>query len=133
MPTSKEDLPRTLKKSPKKAQETYAKTLDSAHKEYGGDEERAHRAAFAALKHGFEKVGDRWVPKRKKGPSDSRARSGGPRPRGRSAGGVDVAGHTRDELVKRAKRLDITGYSRMNKQELGEAINMRERSRARKK
>src|SRR2546423_13622817 len=127
MPTSKEDLPATIKRSPKKAQETYAKALDSAHKTYGGDEERAHRTALAALKHSFEKVGDHWEPKKggRKGPSDPRAKSGGPRPRGQSAGGVDVEGHTRDELVKRARRLGITGVSRMNKVELGRAIAQR--------
>ena len=41
---------------------------------------------------------------------------------GRSAGGVDVKGHTRNELYERAKRLNIKGRSSMTKQELGEAI-----------
>lgn len=121
MPTSKEDLPGTIKRSPPKAQRTYAKTLDSAHDTYGGDEERAHRAAYSALKHSFEKVGDHWEPKDHKGPSDDRAergRGGG----GETAGGVDVKGHTRDELYERAKRLGVKGRSRMTKQELGQAI-----------
>lgn len=121
MPTSKEDLPGTIKRSPPKAQRTYAKTLDSAHDTYGGDEERAHRAAYSALKHSFEKVGDHWEPKDHKGPSDERAergRGGG----GETAGGVDVKGHTRDELYERAKRLGVKGRSRMTKQELGQAI-----------
>ena len=96
MPASKERLPDTLRRSPKKAQRTYMETLDSAHQTYKGNEERAHRAAFAALKHSFEKVGDHWEPKKQKGPSDERAESGGRNPRGRSAGGVDVNGHTRD-------------------------------------
>ena len=122
MPTSKQDLPGTLQRSPRKAQETYAKTLDSAHETYGGDEERAHRAAFAALKHSFEKVGDHWEPKRQRGPSDPRAKSGGPRPAGESAGGVDVEGHTRDELLERARQLGVRGRSRMTKLELGQAI-----------
>lgn len=130
---NKADLPRTLQRSPSKAQRTYAKTLDSAEKTYKGDEERAHRAAFSALKHSFEKVDDHWEPKKKRGPSDERAKQRGRSSRGETAGGVDVRGHTRDELVARAKKLGITGYSRMNKQELGEKINSRERSRSRRK
>ena len=121
MPTRKEDLPGTLKRSPAKARRTYAKTLDAAHEQYGGDESRAHRAAYAALKHSFEKVGDHWEPKDEKGPSDERAargRDGG----GESAGGVDVRGHTRDELYKRAKKLGVKGRSRMTKQQLAQAI-----------
>jgi cation transport regulator ChaB len=125
MPTSKEDLPDTIKRSPAKAQRTYAKALDSAHEEYGS-EERAHRVAFAALKHSFEKVGDHWEPKGRKGPSDPRAkkgRGGG----GQSAGGVDVEGKTRDELYERAKKLGVTGRSNMNKVELGRAIAAKQR------
>ena len=53
-----EELPATLKRSPAKAQRTFAKAHDSAAKEYG-DGERAHRTAFAAVKRGFEKVGER--------------------------------------------------------------------------
>jgi hypothetical protein len=45
---------------------------DSAVAQYG-DGERAHRTAFAALKHSFEKVGDYWEPKKTTGPSDSQA------------------------------------------------------------
>jgi cation transport regulator ChaB len=122
---AKVDMPGTLKRSPAKAQRTYAETLQSAHETYGGDEERAHRAAFAAVKHSFEKVGDHWEPKKRKGPSDDRAargRSGG----GRSAGGVDVRGHTRKELYARAKKLGVKGRSSMNKQELAEAIARRQ-------
>ncbi len=133
MPASR--MPRTLKKSPKKAQRTYEKTLESAEKTYKGDEERAHRAAFSSLKHSFEKVGDHWEPKKggRKGPSDDRASQRGRSSRGRSAGGVDVKGHTRDELLERARKLDISGRSRMNKTELGRAISRREQSRSRPK
>ena len=35
MPASKKKLPSTLKRSPKKVQRTYEKTLDNAHDEYG--------------------------------------------------------------------------------------------------
>jgi cation transport regulator ChaB len=120
MSTSKEDLPGTLKRSPAKAQRTYAKVLDAAHEQYDS-EERAHRTALAAVKHSYEKVGDHWEPKDEKGPSDSRAASGR-RDRGQTAGGVDVIGHTKKELYERAKKLDVPGRSSMTKEELGKAI-----------
>ncbi len=116
----KEELPGTIKRSPAKARRTFAKTLESAHEQYDS-EERAHRTAFSAVKHSFEKVGDHWEPKKKKGPSDERAKRGGPSG-GRSAGGVDVEGHTKQELYDRAKRLGVTGRSSMSKYELAEAI-----------
>jgi cation transport regulator ChaB len=118
----KEELPGTLKRSPKEAQETFAKAHDSAVKTYG-EGEQAHRVAYAALKHKFEKRGDHWIPKGHKGPSDERAKD--PRARenhGRTAGGVDVEGHSKRELMERAAELGIRGRSKMTKQELGEAI-----------
>jgi cation transport regulator ChaB len=116
----KEDLPGTIQRSPAKAQRTYEKTLESAHDQYDS-EERAHRTAIASLKHSFEKVGDHWEPKDKKGPSDTKAK-GGRGSKGETAGGVDVMGHTKDELMERAKKLGIKGRSKMNKTELGKAI-----------
>ena len=65
-------LPSTLKRSPPKAQRTYEETLEHAEQQYG-DDARAHRTAFAVLKRGFEKVRDRWLPKKKRGPSDPRS------------------------------------------------------------
>ncbi|MEO2108137.1 MAG: ChaB family protein [Actinomycetota bacterium] len=121
MPTDEEELPGTIERSPAKAQRTYRKTLDSAHEQYDS-EEQAHRVAYGALKHSFEKVGDHWEPKDEKGPSDERAARGGPDTRGETAGGVDVRGHTRDELYERAKALGIDGRSSMTKVELGQAI-----------
>ena len=59
MPVDKEDVPGTIERSPKKVQDTYEKTLDSAHEQYDS-EERAHRTAWAAVKHVAEKKGDRW-------------------------------------------------------------------------
>jgi len=115
-----EDLPGTIQRSPKKAQETYAKTLESAHETYDS-EERAHRTAYASLKHSFEKAGDHGEPKDHKGPSDERARHGRDGG-GESAGGVDVEGHTKQELLDRAKRLGVKGRSRMTKMELAQAI-----------
>src|SRR5918911_1387949 len=88
----KEELPSTLQRSPAKAQRTFAKVHDAAEEQYG-DEERAHRTAYAALKHSYEKVGDHWEPKDEKGPSDSQAARGGAAARrggGRTAGGGDA-------------------------------------------
>jgi cation transport regulator ChaB len=121
LPTSKKDLPGTLQRSPKKAQETYEKALDSAHDEYKGDESRAHRTAYAAVKHSYEKVGDHWEAKDRKGPSDEHAK-GGRNNTKPTTGGVDIEGHTKAELVERAKRVNVAGASNMTKEELGKAI-----------
>lgn len=117
-------MPSTIKRSPPKAQRTWAKTHDNAVREYG-EGERAHRTAFAALKHAFEKRGDRWVPKRRKGPSDPRARRGGRAARegrGETFGGVDYYGQTKDALYARARKLGVSGRSSMTKKELARAI-----------
>ena len=118
----KQELPDTLKRSPEKAQRTWIEAHDSAVETYG-EGERAHRTAFSALKHSFEKVGDHWEPKKRKGPSDPRARN--PRARegeGKALGGVDLYGNTREELYERARELDVRGRSKMRKEELAEAI-----------
>jgi len=120
------ELPATLRRSPAKAQRTFAKAHDSAVEEYG-EGERAHRVAYAALKHSFEKVGDHWEPKRRRGPSDPRARN--PRARenhGKTYGGVDAEGNSKQELYARARKLDVPGRSRMTKGELAEAIAKRQ-------
>jgi cation transport regulator ChaB len=117
---AREDMPSTLKRSPKKAQDTYAKAHDAAVDEYG-EGERAHRTAFAAVKHSFEKVGDHWEPKREKGPSDAQAaRSNRARP-AKTASGVD-ANASKQHLMDVAKRLDISGRSTMTKTDLVKAI-----------
>jgi cation transport regulator ChaB len=116
----KSELPSTLQKSSAKAQRTFAKAHDAAAQEYG-EGERAHRVAYSALKHSFEKVGDHWEPKKEKGPSDSRARSGGPNAKGSSAEGVD-ANASKTHLMDVARRLDIPGRSSMTKGQLVEAI-----------
>jgi cation transport regulator ChaB len=131
---AREDLPSTLRRSPEKAQETWAKTHDSAAETYG-DGERAHRTAFAALKHSFEKVGDHWEPKEHKGPSDEQAARSYREPATRTAGGVD-ANATKEHLMSIAQRLDIKGRSSMSKDELVTAIgkaNNRQSARARNK
>src|SRR6266508_467372 len=121
---TRKDLPDTLKRSSKKAQRTYLKTLESAH-DQDRSEERAHRTAIDALKHSFEKVGDHWVEKKRMGPSDPQAAQRGPaartRPR-RTFGGVDYYGNTKDELYERARKLGVPGRSRMTKRQLAEAI-----------
>jgi len=133
MPARKE-MPSTLQRSPQKAQETWAKAHDAAAEQYG-EGERAHRTAFAALKHSFEKVGDHWEPKGRKGPSDAQAARTRPRAQGRTAGGVD-ANASKAHLMELAKRLDVPGRSRMTKPELVNAIqkaNERSSRKAREK
>jgi cation transport regulator ChaB len=119
---AKDEMPSTLQRSPKKAQRTWGKAHDSAVEEYG-EGERAHRTAFAALKHSFEKVGDRWEAKGTKGPSDNQAKKSGNKARegGETAGGVN-ANASKSHLMDVAKRLDIRGRSRMKKDELIETI-----------
>ena len=125
MPTDKdEDLPGTLQRSPAKAKRTYRKAHDSAVETYG-EGERAHRTAFSALKHSFEKVGDHWEPKDVKGPSDPQAAKGGKAARAsrsKTYGGVDLYGNSKQELYERAKKLGVKGRSKMSKEQLAEAI-----------
>jgi cation transport regulator ChaB len=128
----KQELPSTLERSPKKAQRTWIKAHDAAVEEYG-EGERAHRTAFAALKHSFEKVGDHWEAKDEKGPSDKQAARSGTRARagGTTSEGVD-ANATKAHLMDVAKRLDVSGRSRMTKDELVEAIKKANRRETRK-
>jgi cation transport regulator ChaB len=128
MPVDKEDVPDTIERSPKKVQDTYEKTLDSAHEQYDS-EERAHRTAWAAVKHVAEKKGDHWELKDEPGPSDPQSKQSGRQARDRpraTYGGVDVEGNTKDELYERAKKLDIEGRSNMTKEELAAAIAKRQ-------
>ncbi|KAB8193537.1 cation transport regulator ChaB [Nonomuraea phyllanthi] len=111
-----EELPSTIRRSPKKAQNTWIKAHDNAVKEYG-EGRRAHMTAFAALKHSFEKVGDHWEPKSQKGPSDKGATDRS----GRTAEGVN-ANASKEHLQKVAAELDVHGRSKMTKQELVNAI-----------
>jgi cation transport regulator ChaB len=126
-------MPGTLRRSPKKAQDTYVAAHDSAVEQYG-EGERAHRTAFAAVKHSFEKVGDHWEAKAKKGPSDAKA-AGGRGTKAETAGGVD-ANASKKHLLEVAKRLEISGRTKMKKSELVSAIqkaNNRSTAKARKK
>ncbi|WP_324644218.1 ChaB family protein [Pseudarthrobacter sp. LT1] len=116
----KDELPSTLQRSDQKAQDTFAKTYDSALESYDQDEERAARAAYASLKHSYEKVGDHWEPKEKRGPSDKRAEQG-IRSSEPTAGGVD-ANASKEHLYKLAKELDVKGRSKMDKDQLVHAL-----------
>ncbi len=127
-----DELPSTLQRSDEKAQRTFAKAHDSAMDEYG-DEERAHRVGYAALKHTHEKVGDHWEPKDEPGPSDTQAEGGVGTSRS-TAGGVD-ANASKEHLYEIAQELDVPGRSKMSKDELVDAIqkaNDRESRKARK-
>jgi len=120
----KDELPATLERSARKAQRTWIEAHDAAVRQYG-EGERAHRTAFAALKRGWEKVGDRWVAKDEPGPSDPRSTKSTAQNRrnvGETFGGVDVLGNTKAELYERAKALGIEGRSRMSKHDLARAI-----------
>jgi cation transport regulator ChaB len=115
-----DELPSTLQRSDEKAQRTFAKTHDSAVETYDGDEQRANRTAWAAVKHTHEKVGDHWEEKDHKGPSDAQAAGGAGTDR-ETKGGVD-ANATKEHLMDVAKRLDVPGRSSMTKDELVDAI-----------
>jgi cation transport regulator ChaB len=136
MPASK-DMPSTLKRSPAKARRTYAKAHDSAVETYG-EGERAHRTAFSAVKHSFEKVGDHWEPKDGKGPSDRQAAKKGAAARKgttKTAEGVD-ANASKAHLMDVARKLDIPGRSSMRKDELVDAIkkaNRRQTAKSRRR
>lgn len=104
MPSRNEDIPSTVERSPDKVQRTYEKTLDSAHDQYDS-EERAHRTAWASVKNVAEKKGDHWEVK-----GDG------------SGSGSSGEGTTKQELYEKAKELDISGRSKMSKDELERAI-----------
>ena len=116
----KKELPSTVARSGKKAQRTFAKAHDSAMDSYG-DDERAMRTAWDALKQTHEKVGKRWEKKPKKGPSDAQAEGGKSTDRP-TAGGVD-SNATKKHLYEVARRLDIDGRSTMSKKQLVKAID----------
>ena len=126
---AREEVPEPVKRSSSKAQRTWEKAHDSAVESYG-EGERAHRTAYAALKHTHEKKGDRWVAKKEKGPSDPRSKQKSSEDKragkGETYGGVDVYQNTKEELYERAKRLDIPGRSRMSKGDLAKAISRKQ-------
>src|SRR5215217_688509 len=116
-----DEIPSTLQRSDEKAQRTFAKAHDSAMDSYD-DEQRANQVAWAAVKHTHEKVGDHWEqkPRGSKGPSDPQAEGGRDTDR-ETKGGVD-ANASKSHLYDVAKRLDVEGRSKMDKDELVDAI-----------
>jgi hypothetical protein len=56
------ELPGTLQRSCREAQETFRRALDDAVRTHGAGDQ-AHRVAYLALKQKFEKRGDHWVAK----------------------------------------------------------------------
>ena len=115
-----EELPSTLQRSDAKAQRTFAKAHDSALEEYG-DEQRANRVAWGAVKHTHEKVGDHWQPKEHNGPSDEQSAEGNADTQLDSKGGVD-ANASQAHLYDLAKDAGIDGRSTMSKDELADAL-----------
>ncbi|MER7415701.1 ChaB family protein [Micromonospora peucetia] len=133
----RDDVPSTIARSDDKAVRTYEKTLESAEESYG-DGERAHRTAYASLKHTHEKVGDHWEPKERKGPSDPQAEQGTPRSvqqQRETAQGVD-ANASKGHLDDVAGRIGIDDPAHLNKDELVHEIekaNARATTQARKR
>jgi hypothetical protein len=128
----RESLPSTVRRSSRKAQDTWVKTHDSAIETYG-EGERARRTAYSALKHSYEKVGDHWEPKQHRGPSDKQAARSTRDTSTDTAGGVD-ANASKRHLYELAKKLGVPGRSTMTKAELVEALrkaNDRETAAAR--
>jgi cation transport regulator ChaB len=128
----REELPSTLRRSPRKAQETWVKAHDSAVEQYG-EGQRAHRTAMGAVKNSFEKVGDHWEPKARKGPSDEESAKPRQQRRGRTAEGVNAEA-SKQHLYQVARQLEVPGRSSMSKQELVNAIkkaNRRKTAQAR--
>jgi cation transport regulator ChaB len=63
------ELPGTLRRSSKEAQEAFAKARDSAVQTYG-EGDQANRVAYSELKRKFEKRGDHWIAKEPAEPGD---------------------------------------------------------------
>ncbi|MEU2613729.1 ChaB family protein [Micromonospora sp. NPDC007271] len=133
----RDEVPSTVARSDDKAVRTYKKTLESAEETYG-EGERAHRTAYASLKHTHEKVGDHWEPKERRGPSDPQAAQGAPaslrQPRP-TAQGVD-ANASKGHLDQVARRVGVDNPQDLARDELVRAIekaNARATARARKR
>src|SRR5258705_5704111 len=106
MPAPRRDLPSTLKRSARRAQDTYAKAFDSAVATYGAGD-RARRSALAAVRGSFKQTGNHWEPKATtRGSSNSQAtRRSNSRP-GRAVN-VD-ADANKDQLLNMARRMHIS-------------------------
>ena len=116
---AKDELPGTLRRSPAKAQRTLRQDPRERGRAVRAEGERAHRTALAAatlLREGRRPlVSQTGSP----APGPGKPARGGRR---ETFGGVDVVGHTRDELLERARDLGVRGRSRMSKADLARAI-----------
>ena len=63
------ELPGTLLRSSKEAQETFTAAHDRAVQAYG-EGDQADRATYADFKRKFEKRGDHWIPRQPAAPED---------------------------------------------------------------
>jgi cation transport regulator ChaB len=130
MPRTKKEetrLPGTIQRSEKHAQRLWKKAHDSAVKTYG-EGGRAHRVAYAALKHEYKKEGDKWVPKGWKGPSDPQAAQGaGDRPKPTAGGKVARTEKEARRKAKSARQEYARSYRRRRRTK---AKSARSRSRA---
>lgn len=63
MPYTTENPPDRIKKLPKHAQEIWVSAYNSAIEQYDGDEERANKVAWAAVKRDYKQVDGKWVKK----------------------------------------------------------------------
>ena len=120
----KTEIPSTIMRSEEHAQHLWKAAHDSAVETYG-EGGRAHRVAYAALKHEYEKQGDKWVRKAEKGPSDPQAARGPTtrhkstdEPKAPTAGGK-VAHGDKDarEKAKEARKEDAEARREREKEE----------------
>ena len=84
------ELPGTLQRSCREAQETFRRALDDAVRTHGAGDQ-AHRVAYLALKQKFEKRGDHWIAK------DDPADCGG----GGKAGQLAARGNSSRQQIQR--------------------------------
>ena len=62
------ELPGTLQRSCREAQEAFLRALDEAVRTHGAGDQ-AHRTAYTTLKQDFEKRGDQWIAKHQRAAS----------------------------------------------------------------
>jgi len=55
------ELPPAVKKLPKKAQDIYLASFNSAFKTYDGNEQKCHATAWTAVERKYHKVSGKWV------------------------------------------------------------------------
>lgn len=84
------ELPGTLQRSCREAQETFRRALDDAVRTHGAGDQ-AHRIAYMALKQKFGKRGDHWIAR------DDLADCGG----GRKAGQLGARENSSGQQIQR--------------------------------